>query len=64
LRAKTEAAIAAGVFGVPTLALGEELFWGTDAMGMARAYLANPRLFEDEEMRRVDHLPTGVVRPR
>ncbi|MBW0002490.1 MAG: 2-hydroxychromene-2-carboxylate isomerase [Hyphomicrobiales bacterium] len=64
LRAETEAAIASGVFGVPTLALGHELFWGTDAMPMARAYLANPRLFEDKEMQRVAHLPTGVVRPR
>ncbi|MBV8962130.1 MAG: DsbA family protein [Hyphomicrobiales bacterium] len=64
LRAATEAAIASGVFGVPTLALGHELFWGMDAMPMARAYLVNPRLFEDKEMRRVDHLPTGAVRPR
>ncbi|MBV9566960.1 MAG: 2-hydroxychromene-2-carboxylate isomerase [Hyphomicrobiales bacterium] len=64
LRAETDAAIASGVFGVPTLALGHELFWGTDAMPMARAYLANPRLFEDKEMQRVDHLPIGVVRPR
>lgn len=63
LRAATEAAIASGVFGVPTLALDKELFWGTDAMALARAYLANPRLFEDKEMRRVDHLPTGAVRP-
>ncbi|MBV9138756.1 MAG: 2-hydroxychromene-2-carboxylate isomerase [Hyphomicrobiales bacterium] len=64
LRAETEAAIASGVFGVPTLSLGNELFWGLDAMPMARAYLANPRLFEDKEMQRVDHLPTGAVRPR
>jgi 2-hydroxychromene-2-carboxylate isomerase len=64
LRAATETAIASGVFGVPTLALDKELFWGTDAMALARAYLANPRLFEDKEMRRVDHLPTGAVRPR
>jgi 2-hydroxychromene-2-carboxylate isomerase len=64
LRATTEAAIASGVFGVPTLVLGHELFWGTDAMPMARAYLANPHLFEDKEMQRVDHLPTGAVRPR
>jgi 2-hydroxychromene-2-carboxylate isomerase len=64
LRAETDAAIASGVFGVPTLALGNELFWGTDALPMARAYLANPRLFEDKEMRRVDDLPMGAVRPR
>ena len=28
----TEAAIAAGVFGVPTFAIGEELFWGQDRL--------------------------------
>ncbi len=64
LRANTQAAIDAGVFGVPTLALGDELFWGTDAMPMARAYLADPRLFEGDEMRRVGNLPVGVERAR
>ena len=53
-------AIASGVFGVPTLALGDQLFWGTDTLPMARAYLADPHLFDDPEMRRVDHLPTGA----
>ncbi|MFI5010743.1 MAG: 2-hydroxychromene-2-carboxylate isomerase [Hyphomicrobiales bacterium] len=64
LRLATQAAVAAGVFGVPTLALGDQLFWGTDAMPMARAYLADPHLFEEEEMRRVDALPVGVERSR
>jgi 2-hydroxychromene-2-carboxylate isomerase len=64
LRSHTQAAIARGVFGVPTLALGEQLFWGVDALPMARAFLANPHIFEDGEMRRVEHLPTGVERPR
>ena len=31
LRTNTEAAIARGVFGVPTLAIGDALFWGADA---------------------------------
>jgi len=30
LRAQTDAAIARGVFGVPTMTVGEELFWGYD----------------------------------
>ena len=64
LRESTQAAIDQGVFGVPTLALGRELFWGTDALAMARAYLADPRLFEEGEMRRADHLPVGVERSR
>jgi 2-hydroxychromene-2-carboxylate isomerase len=64
LRAHTQDAIEAGVFGVPTLKLDGELFWGTDMLPMARAYLADPRLLEDEEMRRVDQLPVGVERRR
>lgn len=64
LRAMTEAAIAAGVFGVPTLAVGTELFWGADAMPMAEAFLADPALFQRGEMARLAHLPTGIERRR
>ena len=35
LRAVTEAAHARGVFGVPTLAVGERLFWGDDQLEAA-----------------------------
>jgi 2-hydroxychromene-2-carboxylate isomerase len=35
LRAATEAAHARGVFGVPTLAVGERLFWGDDQLELA-----------------------------
>lgn len=62
LRAGTDAAIAAGVFGVPTLALGKALFWGNDAHGFAFATLRDPALLEDAEMRRVATLPVGVRR--
>jgi len=64
LRSNTEAAVAAGVYGVPTLAIGHELFWGLDAMPMARAYLADPGLFVSGEMARVSNLPMAVERPR
>jgi len=64
LRANTEAAVAAGVYGVPTLAIGDELFWGLDAMPMARAYLADPGLFASGEMARVSNLPMAAQRPR
>jgi len=40
LRADTEAAIALGVTGVPTVAVGEELFWGDDRLEDAAAALA------------------------
>jgi 2-hydroxychromene-2-carboxylate isomerase len=53
LRANTEEAIAAKLFGVPTLRIGEESFWGLDALPMARAYLADPEMFNRGEMLRV-----------
>ena len=39
LRSNTDAAIAAGVFGVPTVTVDEQVFWGLDALRMLRAYL-------------------------
>lgn len=62
LRHNTEAAIAAGVYGVPTLAIGDALFWGGDAHDFALDALADPRLFDDDEMRRVATLPIGIRR--
>ncbi len=62
LRGWTEEAIAAGVFGVPTLAVGGELFWGLDALPMAEATLDDPGLLARGEMARFAGLPTGVER--
>ena len=64
LRANTDAAIAAGVFGVPTLRSGDELFWGNDATPMIEDWLANPDRFARDEYQRIAALPVGVERPR
>ncbi|CAM5780484.1 2-hydroxychromene-2-carboxylate isomerase [Ottowia pentelensis] len=40
LRAATEQALAAGVFGVPSFVLDGRVFWGFDALPMLRAQLA------------------------
>jgi 2-hydroxychromene-2-carboxylate isomerase len=40
LRAQTDAAIAAGVFGVPTMTVGDELFWGFDDWPWLELHLA------------------------
>jgi 2-hydroxychromene-2-carboxylate isomerase len=64
LRENTDAAIAAGVFGVPTLAVGNEIFWGNDASAMIEAWFANPTLFDTDEYRRLANLPYGVQRRR
>jgi 2-hydroxychromene-2-carboxylate isomerase len=39
LRTATEAAHALGVFGVPTIAIGDQLFWGDDRLSDAAAAL-------------------------
>lgn len=62
LRANTDAALVAGVFGVPTLAIGSELFWGEDAHDLAVAALRDPTLLDTPEMRRIATLPEGVRR--
>ena len=64
LRAATEVAIAAGVFGVPTLRIGDNIFWGVDALPMAEAYLADPGIFSSGEMARLGAIPAGVERRR
>jgi len=64
LRANTDNAIAAGVFGVPTLRIGGELFWGNDASGMVEEWLDNPQRFASAEYQRLQTLPLGVERRR
>jgi 2-hydroxychromene-2-carboxylate isomerase len=67
LRDNTEAALRAGVFGVPTLAIegddgSTDLFWGNDAHDFARQVLRDPGLLGDDDMRRVSSLPVGIAR--
>lgn len=46
LRANTQAALAAGAFGVPSVCVDDKLFWGADALPMLRAYLAGDPWFD------------------
>jgi 2-hydroxychromene-2-carboxylate isomerase len=39
LRSETEAAVARGVFGIPTMLVGDELFWGLDQLRWIELYL-------------------------
>ncbi len=64
LRRNGEAALACGVFGVPTAVLGDELYWGQDAVPMLVDRLQQGYRFNDAEMLRLDALPVGVERPR
>lgn len=62
LRANSEAAIAAGVFGVPTLQVDDQIFWGFDATHMMLDYLKHPAFFEQDEIARLEGLPEGASR--
>lgn len=64
LRANGEAAVAAGVFGVPTLMAGDELFWGADATDMCLAYVSGDPVFASAEMRAFDRIEVGAERRR
>jgi 2-hydroxychromene-2-carboxylate isomerase len=46
LKANTEAAIAQGLFGVPSLVADGKVFWGFDALPMLQAYLAGDPWFD------------------
>jgi 2-hydroxychromene-2-carboxylate isomerase len=62
LRKNGKEAIARGVFGVPTIVAGDELFWGFDATDMALDYFRAKPLFASAEMQRVSGMPYGAVR--
>ena len=62
LRKNTEEAAARGVFGVPSFVADGEVFWGADSVGFLSAFLADPGVLRNEEMRRLDALPVAAAR--
>jgi 2-hydroxychromene-2-carboxylate isomerase len=62
LRAATDAAIAAGVFGVPTFELEGRLFWGLDALPMLRDALQGGAWFEGPAWGEAAQPRPGVTR--
>ena len=62
LRRNTDEAIAAGVFGVPSFVIRNQVFWGADSVEFANAFLADPATLDNDEMRRVDGLPAAATR--
>jgi 2-hydroxychromene-2-carboxylate isomerase len=64
LRAQTDEALAAGVFGVPTVAVDGELFWGTDALDLLDAYLERREPVPPELIARWETLQASAVRRR
>jgi 2-hydroxychromene-2-carboxylate isomerase len=62
LRRNTEQAAARGVFGVPTFEVDGELFWGADSIEFLNAFLADPSVLRNDEVRRLDALPVAAAR--
>ena len=65
LRAQTDAALALGLFGVPSLVVDGRLFWGFDALPMLRAYVAGDAAdwFAEPHWQAIAERPVGVQRP-
>lgn len=67
LRKNGETAVAEGVFGVPSIAFGEQLFWGYDATDMALAYMNRHHASSDwpaAKIAKAATLPEGLQRKR
>jgi 2-hydroxychromene-2-carboxylate isomerase len=64
LRQNTDAAIEAGIFGVPSFVVDGEVFWGFDALEFLNDYLQDPNLLQTPGMRAIDAMPDGVQRKR
>jgi 2-hydroxychromene-2-carboxylate isomerase len=62
LKEATAQAIAAGVFGVPSFAVDDKLFWGFDALPMLRAYLQGDPWF-DANWDPAGQVAAGTARP-
>jgi len=62
LRAATDAAIARGIFGVPTLVIDDRLFWGVDATDMAIDYLQGAPIFQSDAYAHIRDVSTGATR--
>lgn len=64
LRRATDEAMALGLFGVPTIRVGERLFWGLDSLDMVAACLKGDPWFEPSHWAELEALRPGVVRSR
>lgn len=64
LRRNGEEAIARGVFGVPTLLIDGERFWGYDTTDYFLAYLKNPQAVRAKTFEPVTRLAEGPARRR
>jgi 2-hydroxychromene-2-carboxylate isomerase len=62
LQQQTQQAIDLGLFGVPSVVVNGQVFWGQDALPMLRAYLQGDAWFESADWLEVGKLPVGIRR--
>ena len=64
MRRETEAAITRGVFGVPTMISGEELFWGLDPLANLELHLKGEDPLAGVDFARLAFRGPSAWRPR
>lgn len=62
LKTNTDAAIAAGVFGVPSMQVAQDVFWGLDALPMLRQRIMDDVWFSSPDWLEAAAVPVGVQR--
>jgi len=62
LQQQTQQAIDLGLFGVPSMVVNGQVFWGQDALPMLRAYLQGDAWFESADWLDAGKLPVGIRR--
>lgn len=62
LKENTDAAVAAGVFGVPTVIINNEMFWGSDRMEHLDRYLDGELLIDPIKIKKLIEIPRGSDR--
>ena len=62
LQQQTQQAIDLGLFGVPSMVVNGQIFWGQDALPMLRAYLQSDAWFESADWLDAGKLPVGIRR--
>ena len=62
LQQQTQQAIDLGLFGVPSMVVNGQIFWGQDALPMLRAYVQGDAWFESADWLDAGKLPVGIRR--
>lgn len=62
LKDKTNQALLKGVFGVPSILINDELFWGNDRFDFLEEYLSGKENIDINELERALQIPKGIER--